>query len=223
MDTSQTTASSKKSLISRPSDYEEIQEKYNKLEDTTHNSPWVMRALDLATYMSAWAQRTGKNSSFLDVGCREGYVMDFLVEKFPSARTYGVDVVTSFIEKVNDHHESSVMDMHYMDFDYEEFDWVYCCQTLEHAYDPGQAAWQMHRVAKHGVCISVPVESKESFDGNPSHYVNYNLRDWWDCFDKAIKAVHPNKFHPVQFSYKPFQNCEGGELIYVCVNKELIA
>jgi hypothetical protein len=58
------------------------------------------------------------------------------------------------------------------------WDWGYCSHTLEHCEDLDAALTAIRALVRKGIVITVPLESKESFDGNPAHK-QWMTRDEW--------------------------------------------
>jgi SAM-dependent methyltransferase len=89
--------------------------------------------------------------SVLCVGCRNTAEIDLL-------RSTGARFVAG-IDLYSVRSDILVMDMHHMDFPDDQFDVVYTCHALEHAYDPSRAAREIVRVLHDNgfVVIEVPV------------------------------------------------------------------
>ena len=76
-----------------------------------------------------------------------------------------------------------------------EFEWVICIQTLEHAYNVEKALAEIKRVTSTGVLLSVPLESKISYEGNPSHYTYSRSPFSWLGLMHEVEG-----FYPIQVS-----------------------
>lgn len=128
-------------------------------------------------------------TSFLDIGCRTGYAMDMMLDLWPSAHVEGIDLIPEFIKLADDAAPARVMDMHKLEFDDEQFDCTFSCQTLEHAYDVPTALNEQFRVTKRLAFISVPCEGQDWFDRNASHYrYSQSTFAWLDhiCADRGL-------------------------------------
>lgn len=138
---------------------------------------------DFAKRIKTWV---GPNAdpSLLDAGCRLGYTLPVYIEQFPASRVVGLDIVPQFVEFAGKESETIEGDICALPFEDEEFDFTFCCQTLEHALDPSLAAKELLRVTRQGLFVSIPLESAASFDGNPSHNLqSENPLDWLALFN----------------------------------------
>jgi len=177
------------SYVSNQRDYNEVQ----------HNSFFVELAKrNLRRYLKVLEDWEIAPSSLLDAGCREGYILSEAEEALGGLlkRPVGLDIVPEFIKTCEDLYgfECHLGDIHEMPFDNQEFDSVYCSQTLEHAYDVSKAASELFRVAKKSVFIGVPIEDLQSFVANKSHYIRANSElEWFKLIDPIPphwKLVH---------------------------------
>lgn len=108
--------------------------------------------------------------SILDVGCRTGYTLEVFEELIPTTRAVGVDIVPEFVDIALTRGEALVADMHALPFKDNEFDWILCTGSIEHAYDGDRACRELFRVAKDGIYLSADCSPQEAFEENPSHY-----------------------------------------------------
>lgn len=121
--------------------------------------------------------------SLLDAGCRWGYCLPVYMEWFPAARVVGLDIVPEFVEFSSRETECVVGDISALPFKDQEFDYTFCCQTLEHAPDTQTAAKELLRVTRKALYISVPLEGEGRFEGNPSHsFHTEDPMDWLTLF-----------------------------------------
>jgi len=96
------------------------------------------------------------NKKVLEIGCGRGEFSNFLHEKFPSAwitatdfSQGGVDVCKlKFVE--NEYLQFQVEDARSLSFESDSFDFVICCETLEHIPEVERAVLEIHRVLKKG-------------------------------------------------------------------------
>lgn len=118
--------------------------------------------------------------SFLDVGCRVGYVCDEVATHYPSADVMGVDLIPQFVEEASRYGiDTQVADAHSLPFDDASYDIVFCSQTLEHCWNVRKALSELLRVARTAVFLSLPLENRVNFDGNKCHYAQAtNPLDW---------------------------------------------
>jgi SAM-dependent methyltransferase len=115
-------------------------------------------------------------SSFLDVGCAEGYLVN-LVRRLFGAEGYGVDIAPSGVRRARDLYAipGAAADAHHLPFADKSFDVVLSSETLEHVADPGAVIRELIRVARHYVILSTPAARDEAeFDEHMKH-VDPNL------------------------------------------------
>lgn len=168
----------------RPKDYVKNQRDFNTLHSNGKIESFEERALKLSLLLFSIWQRPVQ--SFLDVGCRTGYVIDDILNRYPSARVVGVDIVPEFVELAKDTDcEACIADMHDLPFEDREFEWVLCSQTLEHCHDVARGVRELQRVAEKGLIISVPLEQRKWYEDNKSHYARSpDSFTWLDLFDR---------------------------------------
>lgn len=158
-----------------PSDEVALQKRYNEFHTNGRRLLYSEQACAFARH---WAEFPGKllpkPASILDVGSRLGYTCAEFEKLFPEARVVGVDLVPDFVEMSKadygiEAYEASADDL---PFDNEEFDWVFCCQVLEHVPDMPKAIDELFRVAHHSIYISIPLEPDTPYSReiNPSHH-----------------------------------------------------
>lgn len=171
-------------LSSMPKDYVEEQGITNHF----HFSGEVEHPDEEATH---WVQDFVDNidatpSSILDIGCRSGYCLEEFKCNFPSARIVGVDIVHTFITYVHRRNfEGYVRDVHDLHFNNDEFDWTFCTQTLEHAYNFPLAVDEIYRITASHAFISLPLEDEEKCGKNPSHFsYSTNVYEWLEALKR---------------------------------------
>jgi SAM-dependent methyltransferase len=89
--------------------------------------------------------------SLLDVGCGDGYVLDYIGRR--DARLCGVDVSHDGIAKaVGRKLDARVVDLEHdrLPFEDESFDVVVCYDVLEHLFSPERVLAEIHRVLAPG-------------------------------------------------------------------------
>jgi SAM-dependent methyltransferase len=101
--------------------------------------------------------------SVLCVGCRDNKELDYIQQHCNVGTVTGLDLF-SVDERIK------VGDMHKMPFDAQQFDVLYSCCSLEHAYDIHKALGEFARVTKPGglLVIEIPIEYPT------------NVHDRWD-------------------------------------------
>lgn len=96
--------------------------------------------------------------------------MEAMMSRFPQAVVVGVDIVPEFVEQASSIGDAKIADLHELPFETGAFDWIFCSQALEHCYDVPKAIRELYRVASCGLMLSLPLEIKRTYVGNPSHY-----------------------------------------------------
>lgn len=168
-----------------PTNYVEKQQQFNTFHLDGNKVAFAEESTNVAAYFcKIVASGEGPKTSFLDLGCRMGYCLDTFAGAFPEARIVGADIVPEFVAEANEIGEAVVADAHHLPFGDEEFDWVFCAQTLEHCYNPAQAAAEIARVAKCGFLVGIPLEGREAYEANESHYAfSDNPITWLRLFE----------------------------------------
>lgn len=131
-------------------------------------------------------------ASFLDVGCRSGYVMRRISERLPQAHVAGVDIVTEFLDEAQARsaHPVACCDAAQLPFEDRSVDWVFCAQTLEHVPRMPHAVSELCRVARLGQFISVPLERPGTNLGCGHCWHLLNPLDWLDYWqDSGFRLV----------------------------------
>lgn len=163
----------------------------NQLEHSgeSANSEYSKLAIKNAhTFLSVLREWRRKPASFLDVGCREGTVMQDVYMRGEIERILGIDIVPQFVKVARTRGlEVLEHDLHKTAFADASIDAVFCSQTLEHCHDIHTALAELFRIAKHAVFIGVPLQEEWSFKENPSHYwVTDDTLEW-------LNLCHPPK------------------------------
>ena len=125
----------------------------------------------------AWMRRRTslEGCKVLDVGPRDGFIMEYLVEK-GAASVDGIEfsppAAASAAERGLNVIEGDVRNMPYKD---ESYDLVTCLHVLEHCPEPKKAMTEMWRVVRPGGHIFVAVPTQRGADGTRlgAHYSFY--------------------------------------------------
>lgn len=182
-------------------EYIDIQRKINTFHVNGAMEHFSEEATSWANWLAQWIRNNNMpHESFLDAGCRTGYVLEALAEEFPAADITGVDIVPEFVEIANQREDAVQGDIQNLPFDDKAFDWVFSGATIEHAPDPQAAADELKRVARVGVYICTDLEHVEAFERNPSHFVRHeDPLEWCEYFkDDKWKLTHLYIPHPQQ-------------------------
>lgn len=108
-----------------------------------------------------------KFESLLDVGGAEGYKA-FLVRKIFGVSALSTDLSEEACKRADEIFGtgSESTDIHNMSYEDDQFDVVICSETLEHVTDWKQATFELLRVAKKAVVITVPQDCKKLIERN---------------------------------------------------------
>lgn len=98
----------------------------------------------------------------LEVGCGEGFLMNYIAAQDPTLELCGADISMSAVEYAYRHCISNVTFLaasgYALPFPANSFDLVICSEVLEHLQNVGQAVSELQRVGRRHVLISVPWE-----------------------------------------------------------------
>lgn len=105
---------------------------------------------------------TAQPQSVLEVGCGEGFVLVYLVERRPTWHLAGCDINTGAVAYAGRHLPNrvtlNVADVYRLPMPTASFDLVICSQVLEHLTDVPAAVAELQRVSRGRVLITVPHE-----------------------------------------------------------------
>lgn len=113
----------------------------------SYGLPWGIDKILSAVYENGWKS----GGVFLDCGCGDGKVAEYLVKKLSSSGALGVDICA---EKVNLARRRGVsaevinLDTKELPFPDNSVDMVFCNHVIEHLFDPDHLLSQLHRVLK---------------------------------------------------------------------------
>lgn len=112
--------------------------------------------------LNTMVQQT-KAKKILDVGCGEGYLMDFLLKENKGSRLKitGIDITDQIIKKAKDTHphlEVHVGSAYKIPYPDNSFDCVTINEVMEHLDHFSKALYEVRRVSKKYVIVSVPHE-----------------------------------------------------------------
>ena len=148
-----------------PKDYQEIQAKKSS---TSRGTQWGTRARESVFQYLGYFK--GK---ILEVGCNDGYAMEYIQEK--GFEVEGVDIARHKLKIAKEHR----LKVHFayqekMPFTDKQFDTIFSSHTLEHSYDPKKAVNEYQRVAKRAIVI-VPIEP--TAPSRPVHVSPFNSEE----------------------------------------------
>jgi glycosyltransferase involved in cell wall biosynthesis len=157
---------------------EEYSEIFQKLMHTTFHTDDII-------YMFA---KEGK--TFLDVGCGEAKVVDFLNTQ-EGITAKGTEVNPKWIDG------SKVVygDIHSLPFEDNSFDVLLCIDVLEHVKDPHVALRELFRVAAKKLVLAITFADNPCYAEDPTHIVDWDLERWKRELSEYgnIKQIIPGK------------------------------
>jgi ubiquinone/menaquinone biosynthesis C-methylase UbiE len=124
---------------------------------------WYQRGIRENFFQRFWHYRRFKNigdlieptgGKILDVGCADGTVTKFILERSKADSVIGIDVLPGSMEYAKKRFSKSkkikfqVADAEKLPFKKEEFDAVFCLDSIEHFFQPEKALREMKRVLK---------------------------------------------------------------------------
>ena len=131
---------------------------------------------------------TDKQSKILDVGCGLGYAL----EEFAN---YGYSNVIGITLNLDDLEFCKAkgfkvlhMDQSFLDFDDNEFDFVWCAHTLEHSPIPLYTLKEFHRVLKFNgyMYLEMPGPGPCFFhERNKNHYSIFTQEVWFELISRS--------------------------------------
>lgn len=131
----------------------------------------------------------------LDVGCGKGRFAKQLIDKYPKATMSGIDLSEKLLESVPKEIKKQQGTILNLPFENNQFDCVYCIETLEHAIRIEKAVSELCRVAKDGGKIAI-------IDKNINRLGELEITDFEKWFDIAqIKKILSNFCTDVEAEY----------------------
>jgi SAM-dependent methyltransferase len=156
-----------------------------------------------------WQEIPKDFHTILDVGCSDGYMVNFFQESGKDAVgindfLYPTDRLFIDEQKIKVYE----MDMHCMKFAEGSVDAVWCRHTLEHSFAPLQVLYEIHRVLKDkGYLFAVlppPPEPQEMYEGHWHQIPEYQFKYLLEVCNFDVIDIRTT-----YFSYKkPHDNLE---------------
>jgi len=129
--------------------------------------------------------------SILDVGSRDGWVIEFL-NSLGYTNVIGIELHKEYVDYCRKKGRNVILgDVHNLKFDNESFDFIYCRHVLEHCLDPIKVLSELLRVAKEKGAIYCSFPMQEKVFGKHTTAIP-NLR----TVNKILKNIDYN-FHPI--------------------------
>jgi SAM-dependent methyltransferase len=143
----------------------------------------------------------------LDVGCGQGLAL----EEFRRLGLSAVGVTLGPDSEVcrAKGFEVLQMDQNFLEFDDEEFDFLWCRHVLEHSIAPFFTLSEYYRLTRPGGLVYVEVPAPDTsahHETNPNHYSVLTASGWLSLFERVRFTVERRMEHPF--------NTAGGPDIY---------
>ena len=113
----------------------------------------------------------------LDVGCGKGRFAKVLLDEYPQAEIWGLDISPEMLKFVPAGIQTQAGSMTALPFPNEHFDCVYATESLEHAVEIKRAVSEMCRVLKPGGRLVI-------IDKNAEHFGRLATPEWEKWFDR---------------------------------------
>lgn len=128
------------------------------------------------TYHILRALKELEFSSFLDVGCAEGYFAN-IVRRLFGVPAFGTDFAASGVRRAWEIYgiPGVTGDAHCLPFKDRAFDMVLCSETLEHVAHPEKVVQELMRVAAKYVVVTTPAARSEAEREEHFEHVDPNL------------------------------------------------
>lgn len=145
-------------------------------------------------------------NSILDIGCGEGLYTNELEKIYPDARIFGLDLShKNLLRAMNRTNNVKYFegDAQNLPFNDASFDFVMCCETLEHLPEDERALNEIIRVCKRHILLSVPnvnidilniiskkTTTEHGLDPYTGHFREYSSNDFIKSLkNKGLKIV----------------------------------
>lgn len=114
------------------------------------------------------------NTSFVDIGCGDGFILKQLKYLFPTANIKGTEINPTWID------DASVVygDVTKLPFADGEFEVAFSVDVLEHIPDIRKALSELFRVAKKKLVLCVTPLDDLCFEEDPTHVVKWTGEQW---------------------------------------------
>ena len=103
----------------------------------------------------------GKKIKVCDVGCGKGRYLKLLSKEFPNNDYYATDLSELVMQNISCVKEKKIGCMTQIDYEDDEFDVVYACESYEHAINMNAAFKELFRIVANGGCLIIidkPIE-----------------------------------------------------------------
>jgi len=136
------------------------------------------------TPMLAWIEGARlPTTSFLDIGCHDGSVLDLVKQNFPTATLYGIDTDPDALDLCP--HPCDERDMHTLKDAAGIYDWVICASVLRYAHN-GKPFDAVNAMARTGIILNECLTWIHE-DGTPQ---NLHTVDAWHSMFENFTPVY---------------------------------
>lgn len=114
----------------------------------------------LSSFTDLFGQVSGSIHTLLEVGCGEGYMLDF-THNLKSLSSCGIDVEMSVLLEASERcpgAQIAFADGHNLPYADKAFDFTMACEVLEHVHHPARVLAEIKRVTRQYAIFSVPRE-----------------------------------------------------------------
>lgn len=166
---------------------------------------WYQRGIKENLFQKIWHYCRFKNlgqlikptgGKILDVGCADGTATRFILEQSKAELVIGVDVLQSSVDYAKKRFKSKKMrflvaEAEKLPFKNNEFDGVFCLDSIEHFFEPGKVMREIKRVLKKDGYLVILVHTN-SFLFKLIWFFWENTRGW------VWKGTHVREFSGYQ-------------------------
>lgn len=124
----------------------------------------------------------------LDVGCAEGYMLNYLYQQGAVSGLTAVDIEEDKLAYAKEHYpffDYVKGDVHQLDFQDGTFDYVIATEILEHLPDPGLALKELNRVSRENAYVIISVPNEPFF-----HWGNLLRGKYWARGGRTPSHLH---------------------------------
>jgi len=166
---------------------------------------WYQRGIKENFFQKVWHYFRFKNlgkliepsrGKILDIGCADGTATKFILEQSKADLIIGVDVLQSSVDYAKKRFKSSKLkflmaDAEKLPFEKNQFEAVFCLDSIEHFFEPEKVIKEMRRVLKKDGYLVILVHTK-SLLFRIIWFFWENTKGW------VWKGTHVRKFSPEQ-------------------------
>lgn len=162
---------------------------------------WYQRGIRENLFQKFWHYRRFRNigklieptgGKILDIGCADGTMTKFILERSGAELVVGIDVLQSSVDYARKRFKGKklkflVADAGKLPFQNNEFDAVFCLDSIEHFFDPEKVVREIRRVLKKNGYLVILVHTN-----NPLFRIIWFF--WENTKGWVWKGTHVQKF-----------------------------